>query len=255
MKIQLLGTATSQGVPVIGCECPTCQSTDPKDNRSRAACMVEVGGKRLVIDVGPDFRQQMLAAGGQEIHGILVTHEHNDHVAGLDDVRPFNFRYHKHIPVYALPRVVAALEKRYDYIFDARKYPGLPQVELHRIEGYGVFGVAGIAVQPIQVMHGKLPILGFRIHDFAYLTDVKTIPESQFPLLENLEVLVISALQEEAHNSHLTLEEAIALARKINAKQTIFTHFSHTIGSHEALGQKLPTGIVAGHDGATILCE
>ncbi len=252
MKITLLGTGTSQGIPVIGCECHTCLSEDEKDKRLRVSCMLEIDDKRIVIDIGPDFRQQMLRSGGKEIHAVIITHEHNDHVAGLDDVRPFNFRYEKDMPVFALPRVNEQLRHVFPYIFQEHVYPGAPQVKLFDIEN-DAFQVEGIKIIPIRILHGELPILGFRIKDFAYLTDVKTIPETEFPKLQDLEVLILSALHHEEHHSHITIEEAISMAKKIGAKKTYFTHFSHNAGTHKEISTLLPKGIEAGYDGLEIL--
>lgn len=252
MKVTLLGTGTSQGVPIIGCECETCLSDNPKDKRLRTACLIEVNDKRIVIDIGPDFRQQMLATGGKEVHAILITHEHNDHVAGLDDVRPFNFKYMKDMPVYTLDRVAKYLGNRFDYIFKKDPYPGAPQVKLITIDGNTDIEIEGIAITPIHVMHGKLPILGYRIGNLAYLTDVKSIPEREFEKIQELDVLVLSALRKETHLTHLTLDEAIVLSEKIGAKQTYFTHFSHLMGKHEETEQLLPKGILAGYDGLSI---
>ncbi len=251
MNISILGSGTSQGIPVIGCECKTCTSTDPRDRRFRTSCLIEINNKRIVIDIGPDFRQQMLDYGGKEIHAIIITHEHNDHVAGLDDVRPFNFKYFKDIPVYGLPRINKYLRNRFDYIFKEQQYPGAPMISLHDIEKHP-FTIENIKITPIQIMHGPLPILGYRINDFAYLTDVKTIPIEEFKKLEQLEVLVLSALRYKEHHSHLTLLEAIDLAKKINAKKTYFTHFSHLLGPHEKIEQQLDHNIFAAYDGMSI---
>lgn len=252
IKVRLLGTATSQGVPVIGCECEVCTSLDSKDKRLRSACWVEVDNKIICIDIGPDFRQQMLKGGGKEIHAILVTHEHNDHTAGLDDVRPFNFKYEKDMPVYALHRVAKYIRTRFDYIFEHQTYPGAPRVELTSIDGNSPFMVENIEVVPIHIMHGTLPILGYRVGKFAYLTDVKTIAESEYEKLNDLDVLVLSALREKEHHSHLTLQQAIELAQKINAKTTYFTHFSHDLGTHKQISEKLPKNMFAGYDGLEI---
>jgi phosphoribosyl 1,2-cyclic phosphate phosphodiesterase len=216
--------------------------------------MIEEGGKRLVVDVGPDFRQQMLATGGEEVHAVLVTHEHNDHVAGLDDVRPYNFKYFKDMPVYALPRVTDNLRRRYDYIFEKEPYPGAPMVRLIEVSGDTPLDVQGVRVIPIHIMHGRLPILGYRVGDFAYLTDVKSIPPSELPKLQGLEILVMSALRDQLHHSHLTLEEAVELAQELGATRTYFTHFSHWLGPHEKIAHRLPEGIQAGYDGLVLEC-
>ncbi len=248
MQITFLGTGTSQGIPIIGCECKSCTSLDSKDNRLRTSCLIETQKKRIVIDVGPDFRHQMLRVGGKEIHAILMTHEHNDHIAGLDDVRPFNFKYFKDMPVYALPRVKKNIETRFDYIFKENPYPGAPVIQIHSITSNNHFMIDNIEIIPISIMHGKLPILGYRIENFAYLTDVKTIDEDEFLKLKNLDVLVLSALRKEEHHSHLTLSEAIELAQKINAKKTYFTHFSHLLGPHQKIELQLPENIFAAYD-------
>ncbi len=254
MKIRFLGTGTSQGIPVIGCTCNTCLSLNKKDYRLRTSCLIEVDDIRIVIDVGPDFRQQMLQAGGKEIHAILVTHEHNDHIAGLDDVRPFNFKYQKDMPVFALKRVIQFLKNRFDYIFKANSYPGIPQVKLFSINGNDEFRINNTLIQPIHIMHGTLAILGYRIYNFAYLTDVKTIPEKEFKKLENLDILVLNALRlpNENHHSHLTLDEAIELAQKIGARKTYLTHFSHVMGPHDIFSKLLPANIFAAYDALEI---
>jgi phosphoribosyl 1,2-cyclic phosphate phosphodiesterase len=249
VKITLLGTGTSQGIPIIGCECETCLSQNSKDKRLRTACLVEINDKRIVIDIGPDFRQQMLAVGGKEVHAILISHEHNDHVAGLDDVRPFNFKYMKDMPVYALDRVAKHIKNRFDYIFKVKPYSSAPRVKLITIDGNTPIEIEGIPIVPIHILHGELPILGYRIGNFAYLTDVKSIPEEEFKKLKNLDILILSALRKEVHLTHLTLDEAIALSKKIAAKQTYFTHLSHLMGPHEEIEQLLPQGISAGYDG------
>ncbi len=254
MKITFLGTGTSQGIPVIGCECETCLSDNSQDRRLRTACMVEKDGRRIVIDVGPDFRQQMLSAGGKRIEGVLITHEHNDHVAGLDDVRPFNFKYEMDMPVYGLPRVIKHLEQRYSYIFAKDPYPGVPVVKLIPIEGSEHILLGGMEVIPIHIIHGKLPILGYRIGDFAYLTDVKTIPEKEMKKLDHLDVLVLSALRDKPHHSHLTLDEAKALAAHIGAKKTYFTHFSHWLGPVERFKSRLPANVFPAYDGLVVDC-
>lgn len=253
MKITILGTGTSQGVPVIGCDCPVCHSSNPKDKRLRVSIQVEWDDLRVVVDAGPDFRQQMLGVGGKEIDAILVTHEHNDHIAGLDDVRPFNFRYEKDMPVYALARVIKTIKNRYDYIFSNHSYPGLPRLLPIAINEQQTITIKDKPIQSIEVLHGQLPILGFRFGNFAYLTDVKTLPDTAFAKLEKLDVLVISALHHKAHHSHLTLEESLALAKKINAKRTYLTHFSHFMGLHNDLLNSLPPNVFPAYDGLEVL--
>ncbi len=247
MTIHFLGTGTSQGIPIIGCDCAVCRSTDSKDKRLRTSCLIEIDGTRVVIDTGPDFRQQMLTEGGREIHGVLMTHEHNDHIAGLDDVRPFNFKYEKDMPIYGLSRVLDAIQERFPYIFKKEPYPGAPVIRLNPISDSPFF-IERLEIIPIHIMHGKLPILGYRIQNFAYLTDVKYISDNEIKKLRGLDVLVLSALRLEEHHSHLTLGQAIALAQKIGAQKTYFTHFSHWLGCHKEIETKLPKGIHAAYD-------
>jgi len=247
MKITFLGTGTSQGVPVIGCTCETCLSGDPRDKRLRVSVAIEVHGKNLLIDVGPDFRYQMLRAGFSKIDAILVTHEHRDHVAGLDDIRPINFRYQMDMPVYATQKVQKALRKAYDYIFD-NNYPGLPQVVFKTIDKDTSFQVGDTKITPIEYLHAKLPVMGFRIGNFAYITDIKTIEEDQLEYLKDLDILVLSALHFQNHYSHLNVEEALDLASKIKAKTTYFTHFSHHIGKAESMEDKLPPTMFMAYD-------
>lgn len=253
MKIRLLGTGTSQGIPVIGCECEACLSTNSKDKRLRTSCLIEIDDKRIVIDTGPDFRQQMLQVKTKEIHGVLITHEHYDHIAGLDDIRPYNFKYKKDMPVYALPRVANDIRNKFDYIFKAQPYPGAPKVNLFEISEGNNISISNIDIMPIPVMHGDLPILGYRIQNFAYLTDVKSLDRNTFKYLEGLDLLVLSSLRKIEHHSHLTLKEAISLAQKIKAKKTYFTHFSHLMGKHDEISKELPDSIFAGYDGLEII--
>ncbi len=248
MKATFLGTGTSQGVPVIGCTCTTCCSQDLRDKRLRTSFQIEIQGKTLVIDIGPDFRQQMLRAGTRRVDAILISHEHSDHVAGLDDVRPFNFKYEMDMPIYALERVHARLRQRHAYIFTAT-YPGLPRIEQYIIDPHRSFEAAGIAVTPIQVNHGQLPILGFRIGNLAYLTDYKTLPPSEYAKLEGLDVLVVSALQQLPHHSHATLDEAVALVEQLGVPQAYLTHLSHSMGTHADTQALLPPHIQVGYDG------
>jgi len=242
MKLTFLGTGTSQGIPVVGCHCAACSSTDSKDKRLRVAVKIEVANRTLIIDIGPDFRQQMLRTQTERVDGILITHEHMDHIAGLDDIRPFNFKHDMDMPVYAKQSVLDFLRQRHPYIFEAT-YPGVPRVNLHPIDKDTPMVVAGVPVQPIEIYHGTLPILGFRIGGLAYLTDFKTIEDSELHKLENLEVLVVSALHHQAHHSHSTLEESVAFAREIGAQRTFLTHMSHRMGTHAATEKQLPNDI------------
>lgn len=249
MKITFLGTGTSQGVPVIACDCEVCTSTDKHDKRLRVSVLIEEAGKSLVIDAGPDFRYQMLRAGVRHLDAILFTHEHKDHVAGLDDVRAFNFKQQSEIDVYADTRVQSALKQEFHYIFSEAKYPGIPRLELHEIKADQAFMVAGIEITPISVLHYKLPVFGFRIGDFTYITDAKTIDEENIAKIRGSKIVVINALQMESHISHLTYDEAVSLARQIGAEQTYLTHISHKLGTHEKVSKELPEGINLAYDG------
>ncbi len=249
----MLGTGTSQGIPMIGCPCAVCQSADPRDKRLRPAMHLEQNGISIVIDIGPDFRQQMLRAGIVDIDAILLTHEHNDHIAGLDDVRPYNFLRNKNMPVFGLERVGKALSERFPYIFNTvNKYPGAPCVDFHKIDKSQPFEVKGIQINPVEVMHGKLPILGYRIADFAYLTDVHHIEEPEFAKLQNLDTLVLSSLHHRQHHSHLTLEEALTLVEVIRPRKTYLMHMSHLMGLHAEVSKTLPENVFFGYDGLVL---
>lgn len=251
MKITFLGTGTSQGVPVIACDCNVCTSKDPKDNRLRTSVLIEYNGKHIVIDSGPDFRYQMLRAGVKHLDAILLTHEHKDHIAGLDDVRAFNFKQQKDMEVYAQKRVLDSLKREFHYAFSDFKYPGIPLINLHEISN-SPFTVAGIQITPIEVMHYKLPILGFRVGDFTYITDAKTVSEKENEKIKGSKILVINALQKEEHISHFNLEEAISFAVEIGAEKTYLTHISHRLGRHEDISKELPKGIELAYDGLVL---
>ena len=252
MKVTFLGTGTSQGIPVIGCGCEVCTSNDPKDNRLRTSVLIETGDKTIVIDSGPDFRYQMLRAGVKDLDAILFTHEHKDHIAGLDDIRPFNYLLKKDIEVYASLRVQEGLKREFSYIFSDVHYPGIPEINLHTISGDQNFKVGKTEVIPLDIMHYKLPILGFRMGDFTYITDAKTVPQSTVDKMRGTKVLVINALQIQDHISHFTLKEAIAFAKEINADTTYFTHISHNLGKHEDVEPALPSNIKLAYDGLVI---
>lgn len=251
MKVTFLGTGTSQGIPVIGCTCAACLSTDCRDNRLRVSIQIEIEDNIIVIDVGPDFRQQMLRAGTKKIDAILFTHAHSDHVGGLDDIRPFNFMYERDMPIYTTKEVVEELKKRYSYIFEAT-YPGVPKVEPHLISKAHNFVAAGIPIVPIEIFHGKLPILGFRIGDFAYLTDFKTIAPFEEAKLKGVQTLVISALQHHPHHSHSTLTESVAFIERLGIPKAYLTHLSHKMGTHATTEQLLPSDIEIAYDGLVI---
>ena len=249
MKVTFLGTGTSTGVPEIGCSCAVCQSNDPRDNRLRASVLVETAGKRILIDCGPDFRQQMIRSRIYQLDGILLTHEHYDHVGGLDDLRPYCRQ--GAVPIYAESDVVEAIKTRIPYVFRAHPYPGVPRLALHTIS-LEPFEVAGVLVQPIRVMHGRLPILGFRIGNFAYLTDILTLPETEVPKLQGVEVLVLDALREAEHPSHESVPQALALIDRLQPKQAYLTHMSHRIGLHAVAEQSLPAHVQYAYDGLEI---
>lgn len=254
MIVTILGSGTSQGVPVIGCECPACTSLDFRDKRLRASIHIEVRGKSFIIDSGPDFRQQVLRERIKKLDALIFTHEHKDHTAGMDDIRSFNFLQQKDMPIYADPRVLAQLKQEFAYVFSEKKYPGVPQVDIHELNGEP-FSVDGIEITPIEVLHYTLPVYGFRIGDFTYITDAKTISEDSIEKIKGSKVLVINALQKTEHLSHLTLEEAITMAEKIGAEKTYFTHLSHKMGKHQEVLAELPDHISIAYDGLKIALE
>lgn len=251
-KIIFLGTGTSQGVPPIGCTHPVCLSTNAKDKRLRSSIFIHYKQKKILIDCGPDFRQQMLRSQLTDVDFILITHEHNDHIIGLDDVRPINFKQNKDMPIYALPRVMRQLKSRFNYAFGDIKYPGLPAFEPIEI-GLEAFIADGIEITPIEVLHGKLPILGYRIGSIAYLTDVSHLPAKEYKKLEDLEILIISSLRKEpTHHAHMTLAESLILSQKIKAKKTYLTHISHMMGFHEDVQRELPENVFLAFDELSI---
>ena len=251
MKVTFLGSGTSQGIPVIACSCAVCTSVDTRDKRLRSSILLQVDDKNIVIDSGPDFRYQMLRAGVMHLDALVFTHEHKDHTAGLDDIRAFNYKQGEAINVYAHKRVQDALKKEFSYIFAHHKYPGIPQLDLFEI-GHHPFEVAGVPFIPIEVMHFQLPVLGFRIADFTYITDAKTVTEVEKAKIKGTKVLVINALQQEKHISHFTLEEAVAFAQEIGAEKTYFTHISHRLGTHQKISKLVPAGVELAYDGLCI---
>lgn len=252
MNVWFLGTGTSQGIPIIGSTHPVCLSSDPKDKRLRVSVWIAWGNYSFVIDCGPDFRQQMLTSGCAKLDGILYTHEHADHTAGLDDIRPFFFRQGD-IPIFAHERVVASLKKRYDYIFtEGEKYPGVPTVTINTVCNNAPFAIGNKTAIPIKVLHGRLEIFGYRIDDFAYLTDVKTVPDEEAEKLQGLKVLVVSALRIEPHESHLNLDEALNLIARIKPEKAYLTHISHLLGFHEEVEAQLPENVFLAYDNLQI---
>jgi phosphoribosyl 1,2-cyclic phosphate phosphodiesterase len=255
MKIYFLGTGTSQGIPVIGSDHPVCLSQDPRDKRLRVSIWVEVAGQSLVVDCGPDFRQQMLTSGCTRIDGLLFTHEHADHTAGLDDIRPFNFQ-HGPMPVYAESRVIANLKQRYGYIFATEnRYPGAPSVQINTIDAEVPFTLGNVTIQPIRVWHGDLAVLGFRIGDFAYLTDVKTIETAELEKLKGLKVLVVNALREAPHDTHFNLQEALDFVNLVQPEEAYLTHISHHMGFHAEREKTLPTSVFLAYDNLVLTLE
>lgn len=251
MKLTFLGTGTSQGVPVITCDCEVCTSADPRDNRLRTSAMVEMEGKTFVFDTGPDFRQQMLREKVGKLDAVLFTHAHKDHIAGMDDVRSFNFRWRKPMEVYATDPTIEALKREYHYIFNGENYPGIPRINIHEIDA-NPFEIEDVAITPLPVLHYRMPVLGFRIGKLAYITDANFIPDSTKALLEGLDVLVINALRKKKHISHFNLEEAIALHAELQPRQTYFTHISHLMGKHSEVSEELPANIEIAYDGLQV---
>ncbi|TDS12246.1 MBL fold metallo-hydrolase [Sphingobacterium paludis] len=253
MKVTFLGTGTSQGVPVIACQCDVCQSTDGRDKRLRTSIYMEIGDLHIVVDTGPDFRYQMLRQDVRHLDVVLITHSHKDHIAGMDDVRAFNYQQQQSIPVYGSLATHEALKREFYYAFGEIKYPGVPRLELKPIVSGEPFFVKELRILPIEVMHHKMPVLGFRIGDFAYITDAKTVADTSKVLLEGVKVLVVNALQNEPHISHFTKEEALAFAKEVGAEQTYLTHISHRFGKHDDISRDLPVGVKLAYDGLSIV--
>lgn len=252
LEITLLGTGTSQGIPVIGCRCNVCTATDPRNRRLRTAAYIKAGDVGLAIDIGPDFRQQMLANHLQDVHAVLLTHEHNDHISGLDDIRPINFLYHRNIPIYGHERTISEMHKRFYYAFDPENdYPGKPRVHSKVIDGSPIsFGE--VTVYPVSIDHGGMDIFGYRIGPLAYITDAKAISARSKQELQDLDVLILNALRFEPHATHLNVDEAIELCRELNPRQCFLTHISHEMGLHETVNATLPENIRLGYDGLTV---
>ncbi|PZR22980.1 MAG: MBL fold metallo-hydrolase [Flavobacterium psychrophilum] len=252
MKVWFLGTGTSQGIPVIGSNHPVCLSTDPHDKRLRVSVWIQWGDASYVIDCGPDFRQQMLTSKCVKLDGILFTHEHSDHTAGIDDIRPFVFMQGD-MPIYAENRVIESLKKRFEYIFEVEnRYPGAPSVAIHEIDANTPFTLAGVNIVPIRVMHGSLPILGYRIGDFAYLTDAKTVAPEEIEKLKGVKVLVVSALREAPHETHFNLQEALNFIDQVKPERTYLTHISSLMGFHAEVQEKLPKNVFLAYDNLQI---
>lgn len=251
MQITFLGTGTSQGIPIIACQCIVCQSHDSKDKRLRSSILIEEKGKTFVIDTGPDFRQQMLRENVKNLDAVIFTHEHKDHTAGFDDIRAFNFVNKKKMEVYASKNVQEAIRREYAYIFSDFKYPGIPEINLHLLENK-LTTIESVDFLPIEVMHYKLPVFGFRIGEFSYITDANYISDLEKEKLKNSKVLVLNALRREPHISHFTLEQAIELVTELKPEKAYFTHISHQLGLHAEVQKELPQNIELAFDGLRI---
>lgn len=251
MKITFLGTGTSQGVPVIACSCEVCVSNDPRDQRLRTSIMVSENGRNLVVDTGPDFRQQMLNAKVRSLDAVVFTHEHKDHVAGLDDIRAFNYVQKRKMDVYATDRVGEALRREFHYVFADIRYPGVPEVDLHAFDARP-FEAAGFELTPIRVMHHRLPVTAFRIRDFVYITDANYIADEEYEKVRGCKVLVINALRIETHMSHFNLEQALAIINDIQPERAYLIHISHMFGKHAEVQAKLPAHVFIANDGLEI---
>jgi len=249
IKITFLGTGTSQGVPVIACNCRVCKSTDPRDKRLRCSILLESATTSVVIDIGPDFRYQMLRENVKKLDAVVITHEHKDHVGGLDEVRAFNFIQKKTMHVYCTPHVEKELVQQFSYAFAAIKYPGSPDISINHINSKEKFMIGDIPFEPIEALHYKLPILGFRIHDFTYLTDANFISETEFEKIKGSEIFVLNALHYDEHISHFTVPQAVEIMHKIKPRQGFLVHMSHRLGLHAEEEQKLPDFVRFSYDG------
>ena len=248
INITLLGTGTSQGVPLIACNCAVCRSEDPRDKRLRSSVLIETAGKNIVIDAGPDFRQQMLTYQVEQLRAILITHEHVDHIFGLDDIRSYNWVQKQPMEIFGEKRVEIAIKRIFNYVFDKFQYPGIPQMNLTRIDN-APFLIDEINVIPIRGFHHKLPVYGFRIGDFAYLTDMNFVEPVEKEKLKGLKVLVVNALRKEEHISHYNLEQAVELIDELEPGEAYLTHLSHQMGLHKEVSAELPSGIYLAYDG------
>ena len=252
MILTFLGTGTSQGVPVIGCDCSVCRSVDTRDKRLRSSVMIEIEGKRLIIDCGPDFRQQMLRENVNSIDAILITHAHKDHIGGLDDVRAFNYFNNRPTDVYAAREVQGAIKREFSYAFGKNLYPGVPEIDLHLI-GNHPFEVAGKTIIPIKALHFQDHyVFGFRIGDLTYITDAINIPDKELKKMEGSRVVVINALRKKKHYSHFNLEEAVAILERLKPEQGYLTHISHQMGLYEEVEKELPSFIHQAYDGVKV---
>jgi len=252
IKVTFLGTATSIGVPVIACDCPVCTSDDKKDKRFRASVLIQIGETAIVVDCGPDFRIQMIRENVSNLDAVIFTHEHRDHIAGLDDVRAFNYVLNKRIDIYGIERVMEAVKTEFPYIFlDSARYFGAPQINVHNIENKD-FYINNIKITPVEVMHDKLEIFGFRIGDFTYITDASFISEKEKEKIKGSKVIVLNALRNSKHNAHFSVSEAVAILEELNPEKAYLTHLSHFIGKHEDVNAKLPPFIELAYDSLVV---
>jgi len=254
VRFTFLGTGTSQGVPVIACDCTACKSADPRDKRLRSSLLLEKDGTVLLFDAGPDFRQQMLRQNVKRLDSIILTHEHKDHIAGMDDVRAFNYRSNDAVDIYAEARVQEAIKREYSYVFSSSGYPGIPRMRLKTIEN-SPFMIKGIEIIPVRVMHWNLEILGFRVNNFAYITHASSIPKRGIELLKGVEYLVINALRKERHMSHFSLDEALSIIDSINPRKGYITHIGHQMGLYEKVQKELPRNVLLAYDGLSVDIE
>jgi phosphoribosyl 1,2-cyclic phosphate phosphodiesterase len=252
VKITILGSGTSQGVPVIACECDVCHSTDPLDKRLRCSVMISAEEQNFVIDSGPDFRQQMLRHQVKSLRAIIFTHEHKDHLAGMDDVRAFNYREKRDMEIFCTEEVEVALRREFHYVFSNERYPGIPTVNLNRIVNEPFKLPDGPIITPIEVMHYKMPVFGYRVGDFTYITDAKTISDHEIEKVKGSKVLVVNALHRSEHISHFNLDEALEFIQKVNPEKAYLTHISHLFGTHKEIESLLPDNVFAAYDGLEI---
>ena len=252
MVITFLGTGTSQGVPVIGCSCETCKSMDIRDHRLRSSLLIKDSETSIVIDVGPDFRQQILTHPIDYLHAVLLTHEHNDHVIGLDDTRPFYFRQKEGIDFFASENVFSELKVRFPYAFSLKAYPGAPKIKTNLLTPYNSFDLENLRITPIPIYHGKLEIFAFRVNNFTYITDGSSIPDDSLEIIKGSEVLVINALRKSKHYSHFNLNEALEIIQSVNPREAYITHISHLMGCHKAVQAELPPNVFLAYDGLSI---
>lgn len=252
MRLTFLGTGTSQGVPVIACPCKVCSSKDIHDKRLRSSVLISEGTTNLVIDAGPDFRQQLLREDVRNLDAVVFTHEHKDHIAGLDDIRAFNFIQKRPMDIWAEPRVQYAIRREFSYIFAEYKYPGIPQINLHRVENNHTFSVNGLPVIPIRVYHYRLPIFGYRFKELTYITDANYIPEAEMEKIAGTKVLVLNALRKKKHLTHFNLEEALQVIDRIRPEVAYLTHISHLMGFHAEVQKELPEHVFLAYDGLSV---